>query len=517
LFAFAPAPFATREMSPAMQRFCFAALSTAGMLRAAVPTLDARVRNGECMQEYDDGYVFLDNQRIANLPSLAMEQLEGQVISAAWLVTVKYVKNYKVLTDHMAKEQYVLTQCGTSPPTPEALDVVDALATGYVRKHFTIPIQSAIAASTAQLGFVDVLGVQDRFTHVDEYATGSCWQKALSCGAKFESQWGGNVTLRSQQINGADVVFMDCTSTGPVDCSNVNGQGNAVHLAATQDAGNLRGAEYVKFLAAFFNKEKEANAAFASASRKYAEAATGRVTKPTVAWIQYSAYGRAYLELSQATYKLQFTADAGAINKNATAVNIQLGNVMEVVSGGWGSSFRLYLDGYNGSLSNASAVFFGALGDVDVVVDETYAFDPSSYDVSSFLSNYALSANSVLKFVQGKMVLRIDGTLSENNGIDWYESRVAHPDWAVDGLARALYKDASMPFKYFRNIAEGESPQVLKADACTKNLPVCKATQSPAPIPATLAPDAVLTSGAALMSAVFHSTSFVAMAAIAAC
>jgi hypothetical protein len=409
-------------------------------------------------------------------------------MSAAWLVTVMYEKNYKVLTDHMAKEQYVLTQCGTTPPTPEALNSTAALAAGYVRKHFTIPIQLAIAASTAQLGFVDLLVIQDRFTHVDEYSTGSCWQKALGCGAKLESQW-GNVTLRAQQIDSASVVFMDCTSTDPVDCSNVNSQTNGVHFAATQDAGNLHGAEYVKFMAAFFNKEKSANLAFASVSRKYAEAAIGRVKKPMVAWITYSppTWGRAYFEISHASYRLQLVTDAGAINKNATAANIKLGGLMKEESFGWGSRFRLYVDGYNNSLSKASNVFFDALGDVDVVIDETYSSDPLRYNMSTFLSTMGLSASSALTFVQGKMVLRIDGTLSENNGYDWYESRIAHPDWAVDGLARALYKDTSMPFKYFRNIAEGEAPQFLTADACTKDLPMCKAGHNPAPIEATLA------------------------------
>ena len=30
-------------------------------------------------------------------------------------------------------------------------------------------------------------------------------------------------------------------------------------------------------------------------------------------------------------------------------------------------------------------------------------------------------------------MLRVDGTLSESDGLDWFESRVAYPDWAAEG------------------------------------------------------------------------------------
>merc|ERR1719277_2082437 len=70
------------------------------------------------------------------------------------------------------------------------------------------------------------------------------------------------------------------------------------------------------------------------------------------------------------------------------------------------------------------------------------------------------------------MVLRIDGTIGGNN-LDWFESRIARPDWAVAGLSRCLHKDSTKTFRYFRNIAEGEAPEELTAAMCEESLPLC--------------------------------------------
>merc|ERR1712039_420661 len=123
---------------------------------------------------------------------------------------------------------------------------------------------------------------------------------------------------------------------------------------------------------------------------------------------------------------------------------------------------------------HASARFFGALGDVDAIVDEVYEGNPITYTFDKFFTTYGLHSTSSLKFITNKMVLRIDGTISAGNGLDWYESRLARPDWAVEGLARQLHGDTSKTFKYFRNIANGETPQTITESMCTTRLPVCE-------------------------------------------
>ena len=64
---------------------------------------------------------------------------------------IVYGKNFKVVTNFYAREQYVLTHCGSEAPTDAEVNAVATLpeesaggtgATGaFVRKSFTVPMQ----------------------------------------------------------------------------------------------------------------------------------------------------------------------------------------------------------------------------------------------------------------------------------------------------------------------------------------------------------------------------------------
>ena len=61
------------------------------------------------------------------------------------------------------------------------------------------------------------------------------------------------------------------------------------------------------------------------------------------------------------------------------------------------------------------------------MVDETSTWptNPKTYTFEDFLTTYGLESNNTLKFIQDKVVFRVDGTLSMNGDYYWYESRVA--------------------------------------------------------------------------------------------
>jgi len=444
-----------------------AAIGAQGMLTS----LNMRIEKGEC-----------SNATLSTSSNLfALSNRAEASSDVAQLFEIFYGDTFKVVTSLMAKEQYVLTQCGQAPPSDTQVNTVVPLPTSYVRKHFSVPLQRAIAMSTVHLAFLDHLGVQDRIEKISQYASGSCWQKALSCGSKLEDAY-GNATVASQQKDAVDAVFMDCSGTG--DCTTVNSRSNAVHVPTTQDPGPLNSAEYIKFFGAFFNKEPLANERFTAIVSAYKSAATSGSSKPVVAWVSYSApssWSEEKFSMSQATYKLNMTTDAGGMNLDAAAAFAAVPGVKVTIAVS-GKTFDLSTEPF-GSKANISSYLMKALANVDVLLDETYAPDPSTYTFQTFLSNFNLTESSELKFVKNKMVLRIDGTMSTAKGLDWYESRIARPDWAVEGLARCLHSDSSKVFKYFRNLAKGETPKVLDASACTDTLPVCEASVRSSIIP----------------------------------
>jgi len=137
-----------------------------------------------------------------------------------------------------------------------------------------------------------------------------------------------------------------------------------------------------------------------------------------------------------------------------------------------GTSWVLRVSDY-ASKKKAAGAFFGVLSDVSAVIDEVYAPTPKNYDINNFYAKYDLTNSSQHSFM--KHVLRIDGTMSVDNNLDWYESRVANPDWAIEGLRHAVSGDSSKRRKFFRNIAKDEVPKVVSADMCSKKMPTCGA------------------------------------------
>lgn len=452
---------------------CIRALSIAvviGWSQAAIRPLDVRQSIGECSSAAS-GNMFLEGRITGPLPSPMAQQAEETIVSAD-LIDIKYGSNFKVLLEKYSKEMYVLTQCGTTPPSQAQIDAVMPVPSGFTVKNFTVPLQSVGSAPTVNLPFFKALSITARAHYVSEYAVDACWQKALACGAKAD------MAVHLPQV---DAWFMDCHWQR--GCINVNEQAKAVHVSATQDPGPLRSAEHIKFVAAFFNKEQLASQLFADQVTAYTRLAASYqslAVQPVVAWIEYSAYGKAFT-LSQALYKLEYVRHAGGSNVDGDAAMQLIGSKMTKTAAASGATYTLAEGDFNGTAAEqkakASEAFFNALRslNVSVVVDETYAFRPSDYTISTFYAHYGLSASSDLRFVVEQMVLRVDGIISESDGLAWFESRIAHPELAAEGLARHLHADSSKQKTFFRNIAKAERPAVISKDSCSAVLPACDA------------------------------------------
>jgi hypothetical protein len=397
-------------------------------------------------------------------------------MSHADLISITYGSTFKVLVEKHSKEVYVLAQCGTTQPTLEQVNAVKAVPTNYTVKHFEVPLQAAMSSSTIHNTFFEVLGVEDRIKYASAYSVAPCWQKLLGCGGNYIS------SKVSDQLKDVNAFFTDCGSGG---CENVNKMPKAIHISASHDTSPLRNAEHVKFIAAFFNKEGAANSKFSTLLNTYTSSALTMSPKMTVAWITAhpkTSWGFARLELSAAKYKLKYVSDVGATNVDGQAA-MQAARKMTVTTKDSGSTYTLKLDDVGGDLSKASEAFFAALGDVDVVIDETYKWGhPDTYTLDTFLSNYGLSGASQLKFLKNKRVLRFDGDFAlPSYGTAWFESRLAEPQLALDGLAKGI--SGQKRGKYFRNIALGETATSMTKDMCTETLPGCQDGAYPDIIP----------------------------------
>ena len=149
-------------------------------------TLEDRRAVLECVES---GRTFSFKATIGEFPSKKVSAAESDV-TVATLIDIKYSANFKVITNSKAKEQYVLTQCGTEVPTDPLVDAVKKLDANYKRKHFTVPLEKAIATQTTMLGFVAALGLEDRMMAVSARAVAPCWQKAsTTCSATLADQW----------------------------------------------------------------------------------------------------------------------------------------------------------------------------------------------------------------------------------------------------------------------------------------------------------------------------------------
>jgi len=162
--------------------------------------------------------------------------------------------------------------------------------------------------------------------------------------------------------------------------------------------------------------------------------------------------------------------DAGYSNVDLQALKTALPKLTEDPAVTAGTKWVLSVGDY-ASQQAAAEAFLGALSSVGAVIDEIYAPTPKDYGIETFYANYHLSSGSTHAFMQ--KVLRIDGLMSADNNLDWYESRIANPEWALEGLRRALSGDSSLRRKYFRNIATNEVPEVLSAAMCAVDMPVC--------------------------------------------
>ncbi|XRB02872.1 putative extracellular protein TR9_065 [Pycnococcus provasolii] len=420
-----------------------------------------------CVSKYaEKTNYFPDERRLVATGDATVDGNKGttSTVTVAEDFSVQYFDTFKVLRNHKDNKTYVLHQCGTPEITKDLLPehAKDAPV-------FSTPVQAWSTALTTPLDFLDMLGLNHLADVVDmTYVTSPCLHRLAKCSSKDEF---GHTHIASSDAGfkanitegDSEVHFTDYRGTGKTESS------KDVSFDATSDPGILNRAEWVKFVAVFFNAEPLANTVFDGIQRRLndvSKLSKGDNASPKqVAFVAYNAEYKSETNpewnspaswvIDNAAYKMDTIKLAGA---------------------------TAYSEDKKQSFPNATGVK-EALKGVDCVIDETYAPDPRTYNVTHFLAKFDLELEgadlSDYPFLANKCVIRLDKRLGETKwgvGMDWYESAVGHPDIVVKDLVSLIHDGAvSADYKtrYMRNIAKGEVPFVTSPEDCEDPESVC--------------------------------------------
>lgn len=224
---------------------------------------------------------------------------------------VEYHNNYKIVTVtnpwQGAQEsfRYVLLQCGT--PAPQGVE-------GAVVE---VPVKNIIAMSTTYLPTLEDLGLIDRLIGLDSYM----WTTNPAVRTRIESgdvaEIGGGAAVNVELTLDLDPALVMTYGTGFADYDThpvLLEAGIPVALNGDfVEQSPLGRAEWMKFIALFFNREADAAAQFDTVAMEYhavAELTATLTERPSV--LIGSVYNGTWYVSGGGSYMAELLADAGA-------------------------------------------------------------------------------------------------------------------------------------------------------------------------------------------------------------
>jgi hypothetical protein len=376
---------------------------------------------------------------------------------------IYYGSNFKVVNNNFAKQQYVLTQCGTTAPDAAAVTALAALPEGFTQKDFTIPLQSWSSDSTASLAFLDILGVHDRHHFVSDSTNAPCLKKALDCDATLKAEAGGawgNETLKGLQKDVADGYFIDTADD----------HAKTIAMTVAHDPSVMNQAEWIKFIGAFFNKEDVAQEHIDSVTAKWStltdEGAAGANAGKLVAIIEHDTFAAGgAMKINIDPWKTMLVAAAGGTSLTTETLEQSSHAVVAdsiALNGGLKVS-------YNASVPAAVDAFNAAIANAALIVDETYRSHTPGAEARTAEAAAIEASFGTLP----APVYREDKLLSPSSwgyGSDWFEGRFARPDVALQDFLAALHgTDAA---RTYLRLPSEEAVVVTKND-CATDMPIC--------------------------------------------
>ncbi|GAB4819434.1 hypothetical protein N2152v2_006480 [Parachlorella kessleri] len=483
--------------------------------------------SADCVTDYKstgDASLFPQQYMLVGDKTVAGSSVE---VTSARGFSVQYYPTYKVVNNSIAGELYVLYQCGAGEPSH------DQFPAGT--KFFQVPLVSISVPETIPYAAMALLNLTDRVYDAPSFVTSPCGQRLLECGRTApDSMELSNQTLLASTIgpvtdgllvtgsNNFSTAFAYSSSMDP----GVLNRSEWIKFLGLFFNKEYEASQLYQSMADQYDALK-ANASEVAASDKPVVAYVSHF-----AYGDSESY-----QISWADYKVQLVNDSGAqilpMADVAAIPGVQPDTYSPdttlVFSWGTNTSFadqqealdalltalskcaldalvwpawmergvttkpvaRRYLDIFRREA--AEMRYIGGEGGpkqpsrgwpdarlpvltwvpVDVLIDETYALDPNTYNVSSFLAAYNLTQQQAQQqpwFAEQK-VFREDGLLSNDTGMgpgmDWYEGALVRPADLLRDMLRAVHPDIVQDASHiwFRNLFT-EKPVTLGARDC---------------------------------------------------
>ncbi|KAJ2332073.1 hypothetical protein GGI00_002957 [Coemansia sp. RSA 2681] len=303
--------------------------------------------------------------------------------------------NYKILNDTTANIAYGL-YCDSQPANIDGVD-----------KWFKVPVDSVGIRVPIASGFLEVLGQRAKLAAADAPAnlTNICIDKS-----------------KVKTLGGSD------TNVGVIFSGNASSDGaKSVRLPSDDSLTPLQRAEWVKFVAAFFNLEEQASTLFASISAAYTcHQGNMQYLKraPHAYWVEYTEEPTTY-QIITAAYQKDLLASAGATNAT---------------------------NSFNDNKSVAA--FQAAVKDADFVFDQTQ-LKKYGQRITEWYSDFGYKdpQNQGVSFLTQRNIWRTDKYTS-NTGVNNYpEFAYVRPDLVLQDMISVLeptYNKAHVLRWFFR-------------------------------------------------------------------
>ncbi|MCA9912649.1 MAG: ABC transporter substrate-binding protein [Anaerolineae bacterium] len=341
--------------------------------------------------------------------------------------SVEYFNNYKLVTVTGSTETYTyaLVQCGTPAPEGDALPE-DA-------QIVEVPAGGIVTLSTTYLPGLAALGLVDNLVGMDSFLYTSTPEvlERIEAGDVIEVAPAFELNTELVLATEPGLVMTDDYDPGRITQLVDLGIVAAVNTDYLEQTP-LGRAEWLKYIALFYNAEATAEEIFSEIASAYEEvtdlaASVPEEERPVVLWNSYSTFAEAWSIPGSETYSGYLIEDAGGI--------IALG-----AEAGSGSALLSFESVYDGAL------------DADIWV-------PGLFAINSLEDILALDARyEDFIAVQNSEVWNYDLDVNANGGNNFFELGVLAPHLVLQDLVAIFHPDLlpDHEFTFFRRVEPAE-------------------------------------------------------------